>query len=434
MLYKQTSKIVFIMPPQPGPSRAAARDPTSKETTMNDAYAAVDWKARRRAVAAELVRRMVAHVAAGGTTDMADQPLPIDASVYTDAGRFAAEKRALFRDRPVLACLSGDIPQPGDTRLFEESGASILIVRAQDGRLNAFLNMCTHRGGRLVTEAVRRPVISCPFHAWSFTLDGALKGVPGREGFEGIAFAERELVRVPVAEWHGMVFVQPTPGREGLDIAAHLGRFGPELAQLELGNALPVKSGVLPAAANWKYAMDTYGESYHFAALHRETLAPYFTSNIGCYEAFDRHYRLVFPSKAQTLLAGRPESEWPEEEYSALHFVFPNTMFFIGSVGGGRTYTQVFRLFPGPSVGETRVHFAVYAQREHDSPEHRAEVEQAYDATAHVVQTEDFTAASRAWANLATAPAGFRVVLGRNEIALQDFQRNVARAIEMPLP
>ena len=401
---------------------------------MNQANAAVDWKARRRNVGAELLRRMVAHVAAGGTTDMAAEPLSIAASVYTDAQRFVVEKRALFDERPVLACLSGDIPLPGDTRLFEETGRPILIVRAQDGTLNAYLNMCTHRGARLVTECTRRPAISCPFHAWTFTLAGKLKGVPGRDGFEGIDFAQRELIRVPAAEWNGMVFVRPSPGKEALDIEAHLGSFGPELAQLELGDALPVKAGVLPADANWKYVMDTYGESYHFASLHRDTLAPYFTSNIGCYEAFERHYRLVFPSKAQTLLAGTPESEWPQEEYSALHFVFPNTMFFIGSVGGGKSYTQIFRLFPGATVGETQVHFAVYAHRDHDSPAHREEVAQAYDATAHVVQTEDYTTASLAWANLATAPSGFRVLLGRNEIALQDFQRNVAQAVGMPLP
>ena len=109
-------------------------------------------------------------------------------------------------------------------------------------------------------------------------------------------------------------------------------------------------------------------------------------------------------------------------------------MFFIGSVSGGKSYTQVFRLFPGAGVGQTRVHFAVYAQRDHDSPEHRQELEQAYDATAHVVLTEDYTAASRAWANLASAPPAFRVVLGRNEIALQDFQRNVAEVIGLHLP
>lgn len=400
---------------------------------MKQAPATTRWKARRQAVAAELLRRMVAHVAAGGTTDMAAEPLPLRASVYTEPERFAMEKRALFDDGLVLACLSGDIPQPGDTRLFEETGTPILIVRAQDGRVNAFLNMCTHRGAKLVVECTRRPVIGCPFHAWSFTLDGQLKGVPGRAGFEGEALRGRDLIRVPVAEWHGLIFIRPTPGTQALDIEAHLGSFGPELAQLELADALPVKSGVLPADANWKYVMDTYGESYHFAALHRETLAPYFTSNIGCYEAFGRHYRLVFPSKAQTLLAGTPESDWPAYDYSALHFVFPNTMFFIGSVAGGKSYTQIFRLFPGDRVGQTRVHFAVYAQREHDTPEHRAEVADAYDATARVVLTEDYTTASRAWANLAAAPPDFRVVIGRNEIALQDFQRNVAKAIGLPV-
>lgn len=393
-----------------------------------------DWKARRQALSVTLLRRMVAHVAAGGSTDMAPEPLSIDASVYTDPQRFAAEKRALFDERPVLACLSGDLPEPGDTRLFEETGRPILLVRAQDGSVNAFLNMCMHRGAKLVSECTRKAVISCPFHGWSFGLDGRLKGIPGREGFEGIDVSQRGLIRVPAAEWNGLVFVRPAPGTETLDIEAHLGSFGPELAQLELAGARPVKAGVLDAQANWKYVMDTYGESYHFASLHRQTIAPYFTTNIGCYEAFGRNYRLVFPSKEQALLAGKPESEWPQTEYSALHFLFPNTMFFIGSVGGGKPYIQIFRLFPGAAVGEVRAQFAVYAAQGEDSEAYRAEVAQAYDDTAHVVQTEDYDTAGRAWANLAAAPKGFRVVLGRNEIALQDFQRNVAHVIEMPLP
>jgi len=399
-------------------------------TTLNN----LDWQSRRDSVSAELLRRMVRHVAAGGTTDLAAEPLSLAASVYTDPVRFEAERRELFSRRPVLACLSGDIPQPGDTRLFEETGTPIVIVRALDGTVQAFLNMCTHRGAKLVTECQSRRLIVCPFHAWSFSLDGRLKGIPGREGFAGIEPAQRDLVRVPVAEWHGMVFVQATPGNAVLDIEAHLGSFAPELAQLELGTARPVRAGVLEAQANWKYVMDTYGESYHFAALHRDTIAPYFTSNIGCYESFGPHYRLVFPSKAQTALVDVPEAEWPKEEYSALQFVFPNTMFFIGSVAGGRSYTQVFRLFPGATVGTTRAQFAVYARADNDTPEHREEVTQAYEATAHVVRTEDYATASLAWANLATAPADFRVVLGRNEIALQDYQRNVAQAIGMPLP
>lgn len=399
---------------------------------MSNASTSIDWRARRQALSAELLRRMVAHVASG-TTDMAPEPLSMDASVYTDPLRFAAEKRELFGARPVLACLSGDIPEPGDTRLFEETGTPILITRAQDGQLHAFLNMCTHRGAKLVPECTRKQALTCPFHGWTFSLDGRLKGIPGREGFAGVDPAQRGLVRVPVGEWQGMVFIQPTPGEGRVDVEAHLGEFAPELAQLELGYARPVKAGVLDAQANWKYVMDTYGESYHFASLHKQTIAPYFTTNISCYERFGRNYRLVFPSKLQAQLVGRPESEWPQEEYSALHFVFPNTMFFIGAVAGGRSYIQVFRLFPGASVGEMRCQFAVYADLRRDSDAFRAEVAKAYDDTAYVVQNEDYATATRAWANLATAPRGFRVVLGRNEIALQDFQRNVADTIGMPL-
>lgn len=394
----------------------------------------VDFKARRQEISALLLRRMVAHVAAGGTTDMAPAPLSLAASVYTDPQRFAAEKRVLFGQWPLLACLSGDIPEPGDTRLFEETGTPILIVRAADGSVNAFLNMCTHRGAKLVLESGRKAAISCPFHGWSFSLEGKLKGVPGRIGFDGVDFAQRELIRVPAAEWNGLVFIRPTPGNEVLDIEAFLGSFAPEIAQLEFAGARPVKAGIIDAQANWKYVMDTYGESYHFASLHRETLAPYFTSNIACYEAFGRNYRQIFPSKAEAALAGTPESEWPQNEYSALHFLFPNTMFFIGSVGAGTPYIQIFRLFPGAAIGEMRAQFAVYAAKGEDSETYRAEVAQAYDSTAYVVQTEDYATASRAWANLATAPADFRVVLGRNELALQDYQRNVAEAIGMPLP
>jgi phenylpropionate dioxygenase-like ring-hydroxylating dioxygenase large terminal subunit len=229
------------------------------------------------------------------------------------------------------------------------------------------------------------------------------------------------------------VFVRPTPGDEKLDIAAFLGSFGPELMHLDLSGARPIKAGMLKAHANWKYTMDTYGESYHFASLHRNTIAPYYTSNIGCYEAFGRNYRLAFPSKEQALLADKPESEWPEVEYGALHFLFPNTTFFIGSVTGSKSYIQIWRIFPGASVGETHGHFAVYAAEGEPSDAQREELSQVYDQTAYVVETEDYPTASRAWANLAIAPWDFSVVLGRNEIALQDFQRNVADVIGMPL-
>jgi nitrite reductase/ring-hydroxylating ferredoxin subunit len=156
-----------------------------------------------------LERRAVAHLAAGGTTDWGPAPLTISPSEYTDPIRFAAEKRELFGKLPLLAGLSCEVANPGDVMVFDSAGPAILIVRNRAGVLNAFLNMCTHRAARLVSNCDRRKLITCPFHAWSFDLDGRLVAMPGEASFEGIERATRNLVRVPVSEWGGMV----TPAR-----------------------------------------------------------------------------------------------------------------------------------------------------------------------------------------------------------------------------
>ena len=319
--------------------------------------------------------------------------------------------------------------------LFDLAGPPILITRDKDRRVHAFLNVCPHRGARVVTECSPQRRLVCPFHAWTFDLDGSLMNIPGREGFAGIDPASRGLTRLPVTEWNGVIFVQATPGEGGnteIDVDGFLGSFAPELAQLDLGVGQPVKSGVLEAKANWKYVLDTYGESYHFARLHTRTIAPFYLSNIAAFDRFDRSYRIAFPDVGMRTLASKPEAEWPPIEFAAVHFLFPNTVLFIGSVVPGKWYIQVFRIFPGETVGTTRTHFAVYAPRDVADDAYRAEVAQAWDATAHVVLTEDYRVAAEAWDALSRCPAA-RVVLGRNEIALHGVQRSIAEAIGMPL-
>lgn len=389
---------------------------------------------RRTGVATELRRRLIRHLEAGGSTDLADAPLAYDASVYTDPLRHAAERRELFGREPLVAGLSGDLPEPGSVLLFDLAGPPILITRDRDRRVHAFLNVCPHRGARLVSACEPQRRLVCPFHAWTFDLDGRLLAVPGAQGFPGIDPASHGgLRRVPVAERHGLIFVQAFESDAEIDLDSFLGRFAPELEQLELGTGQPVKAGLLEARTNWKYALDTYGESYHFARLHTQTIAPYYLSNIAAYERYERHHRIAFPDVGLRALAGKPEAEWPPTEFAAVHYLFPNTILFIGSVVPGKWYIQVFRLFPGDGVGSVRTHFAVYAPRDAADDAYRAEVAQAFDATAHVVTTEDYRVAAEAWDALARSPSS-RVVLGRNEIALHGVQRAIADAIGMPLP
>jgi phenylpropionate dioxygenase-like ring-hydroxylating dioxygenase large terminal subunit len=389
----------------------------------------IDWAERRQTVGMEMQRRMAAHVAAGRTTDFAETVMQNDATVYTDPARAELEKEKLFRTLPLLAGLTSDIPEPGDMMLFEEAGPSIIVARTKSGVVKAYMNTCTHRGAKLVRDCTSRQRLTCIFHAWTFDLDGKLIGIPGKAGFEGIDPATRGLIPVPVSEWHGMIFVIANPEIKEIDVEAHLGSFAPELAQLELGKLALVKKGVLEVKSNWKYALDTYGEGYHFGSLHAANIGMGFYSDVGIFDKFGKHHRVSFPHKGYADMAEKPEAEWPVEDYGGIHFLFPNTIFFIGAVEPGKRFTQIFRLFPGETAGETKTQFAIYAPKGNNDPAYLEQVVAAYDGTAYVVMTEDYMVAAEGWLSLKNAPKGFKVLYGKNEIALQNLHHGIEDAL-----
>jgi len=386
----------------------------------------------RDAAARDLLARMVANAAAN-RTDRAQGPLAIPATHYTCPRRFALERQRLFREMPLVAGLSRDIPNPGDVMLFEAAGPSILVGRAKDGEVRAFRNMCTHRAAKLLTgeeaACTRRPRLTCPFHAWTFDLEGRLVAQPGKAGFEGHPQGGRNLVPVAAREWNGLIFVQS----EGeMDLDAHLAGFAPVLAMLDLGAAEPVKRGHMDCAANWKYALDTYGEGYHFASLHPNNIGITHLTDVAVFDSFGRNHRIVFPTKEMAGLAVTPSELWPTTDYGGVHFLFPNTVIFFGSVEPGKTFIQLFRLFP-TDVGHMRCQFAVYAPGGVRDEAHARETEAGFDLTKQVVETEDYRQSEQSYANLVAAPCGFEIVLGSNEIALQRLQRNIADLIGEPL-
>lgn len=379
-------------------------------------------------------RRIVAHIR-NGTSDLAEGAMRNSVSVYTDPRRHAAERQKLFRETPVVACLSSDLAGPGAYRTFDETGVPIVIVRGRDGQVRAFLNICTHRGARLVREPEgQAKLFTCWFHGWSFANDGALAAAPEAERFCDALGERSHLIPVPAAERYGLVFVKATP-ESTMDIDAHLGDFGPQLELLQIQAATRVKTGVLPVKANWKYALDTYGEGYHFAALHKQTLAPHFRNDITVYDRYGPHHRVSFVSRDMEDWLDRPEEDWGAGlALGGIHYIFPNTILFAGSVSPGKGYYTTFRHFPGEDPGETVTYKTIYAPKGVNDEAYRQEVEAAYDATAHVVATEDYVVAAEGWRNLAAMPPGSSLVYGRQEIALQYQHRAIAEAIGMPLP
>ena len=390
------------------------------------------WLARRQEIGKRQQRGYIDRVRAGHGDLSPDGAMENDARVYTDPTRYERELTTLFKEFPILACLSQDLREQGSIFVFEELDVSIIITRAKDGTVNAFLNTCTHRAAKLIEAPCQKNLITCPFHGWSFSHDGKLVGIPEGEAFENIDREKRSLISVPVTEWAGMIFILPRAGHDKIDIESHLGDFAIELEQLELQNAEPVKAGTLQAACNWKYALDTYGEGYHFPVLHKNTVARVNSSHTQ-YDNFGRHHRIGWAPVGAAQWANMPEDEWPTPQYGGVHYIFPNTIIYYGSVNDTEPFVQVFRHFPD-GVGAMKTHLCVYMPGGVSDEAQKTLVETAgFDGTAHVVDTEDYWIASNGWASLAKAPEGFKVIYGANELALQDQHRNLADATGMPL-
>ena len=200
----------------------------------------IDWAAVRAKNARISLRKQVEVVRNG--TDMADAPLVLHKSIYTSQKRHEAEQEHIFRNQPLVAGLSGDLPNNGDRLIFDAAGPSIIVSCGKDGIVRAFLNMCTHRGAKLIEETEpwtgSGKKVSCPFHAWTFDTSGNLVGQPGKEGFKDCEIGARNLIQVPCQEYLGMIFVRANPDGEPIDAKAHLGSFGEQLEQLELGLSL----------------------------------------------------------------------------------------------------------------------------------------------------------------------------------------------------
>lgn len=363
------------------------------------------------------------------STDLDQATMRVEPKIYTDPGQAEHEYRAIFSSMPILAGLSMDLPKAGDIMIFDALGPSILVLRDKSGTVRAFHNICSHRAAQLLTECAHRTRLTCPFHGWTFDLEGKLIGLPGKEGFDDVDQATLGLQPVAVAEKYGMIFIRLDRPEAPIDVDAHLGPFKDEIVHLDLGRARPVASSKVSAKANWKYCYDTYGESYHFATLHSETIGKLAQSNVMVYNSHGLHTRLGFPRVEFEPYRDLPESDWPHSDYGGLYMMFPNVSINVNSIIGVGQFYGVSQVFPGPTPGASVSILATY-QPGHSSEDINLDAWRDMHAfIAKVVTEEDYAMAETGQASLERAPPGFKLTFGRNEIALQHWHRHYARIL-----
>ena len=383
-----------------------------------------------------VVEGLMKHLDDGTNVD-AGRQLRNPVSSYTSADVARREWQGFFEDYPHVLGLSGDLPGARSFLTSNDLGKPILCTRAEDGVFRAFLNVCRHRG-TIVEEDARgeKKVFQCPFHAWTYDHSGALVGVP-KEGHFGRVDREcHSLVSLPAVERHGLLWVSPNP-RGHFDVDDLLGDLGPELESWGLGGCEPHGGTTYEHAMNWKLAIDTFGETYHFNTLHRNTLAARFYGNVQTYDTYKRNHRMMLCMRTIDDLRQKPKSEW-DVLHAALpvYYLFPNVQLIIGE--GGPTLVRVYPAGPDPHHSHSQISFyidpratAKIAERigaEGDITELLAMRMQGF---AEVIEGEDYVVAASGHRGVRSGALEY-VTFGRNEPALHHYHNTYREALGMP--
>lgn len=261
---------------------------------------------------------------------------------YIDRDLAAREWDAFFGDHPQLVGLSGDLPTAGSFFTCADFGVPVLATRDASGNFRAFVNACRHRGARLVEQTRGTGArFTCPFHGWTYAADGALVAVTEAEQFGPLDKSCHGLIELPATEHLGLLWVHPRSGAT-IEPASLLLGLDAELASWDLARLEHTAGRTLELRMNWKLANDTFGETYHFSRLHRDTLGQLFHGDVLAYEAFGRNHRAVFPSRTISKLDQRAREEWRLDSVATvLYYLFPNVQMTVS-----RHLVTVFRIYP----------------------------------------------------------------------------------------
>ncbi|KZS76159.1 (2Fe-2S)-binding protein [Mycobacterium kansasii] len=370
----------------------------------------------------DLTRRAL-KLARDQTTDLAPSQHAVRAREYTSLERHDRD-RAMVMSCPQLVGYVSELPRPGSYCTKTVMGRSVLLTRTSDGSVRAFDNVCLHRQAQVVTGCGTAKRFSCPYHAWTYDNSGRLVALPGREGFPEMTLKDDGLTRLPATEFAGFLWVALDPGAT-LDIATHLGPLAGELDSWGIGHWSPLGEKVLDSRINWKLAIDTFSENYHFATVHKQTFATIARSNCTVFDSYGPHHRLIFPLNTIMELDTAPEDQWnPFHHMVVIYALFPNIVLSVTIANG-----ELFRVYPGEQPGRSvTVHQNSTAlDVSHESV--AAGAQAVFEYAHATVRDEDYRLAESLQANLESG-ARERLVFGRNEPGLQHRHLAWERALD----
>ena len=357
------------------------------------------------------------------------------ADTYTSTERFEREWETFFLNHPQIIGMSGDLDKPDTFMTTEDFGVPLLAVRNKQGEFKAYANVCAHRG--VTVESLKRgekSKFSCPFHGWTYNNEGSLIGYPKGDQFGQIDKECYGLKELPALEKYGFLWVHPSA--EGvIDLDEILGQdLIREFNSWNFQNLIFANEEEYPTEMNWKLAIDTFGETYHFSVLHKDSLFESFHGNCQMFDSFKRNGRLVLCRRTIDEMRKLPESEWDICSGTLpVYYLFPNIIFM--PTNEGAFLVKEYPAENSPHKSYSKISFYFYPhvlegikELEKTGVNAKQLLEEQYQGFASVIRDEDYVAAASSHKGLKSGYLDY-LTFGKNEPALHHYHNTYREAL-----
>jgi len=268
------------------------------------------------------------------TTDLGASNFQIPTLEYTSDKQYQSERTWFKREVPIALIGAHTLKQVGDyvTKcIFDHP----LIILKEQAKIRVFANICQHRAARLLAqEKGHVKQISCPYHAWTYHLDGRLKAMPGKNlAAPNLCMDSIRLIEYPVIVRGGIIWtiLQPKNKHTATQLQTAFHSLESDFQLFKFDDHRPLTGFTLDCHFNWKIAVESFLEVYHFSVVHKNSIPAVNYKNIAVMDQLERHGRIILPMNSFEALLGVQECSFDalQQHTNIMYFIFPNNFFLV---------------------------------------------------------------------------------------------------------
>ena len=339
---------------------------------------------------------------------------------YIDASIANTEKKIIFEESPICLGTAALVPNQGDWFTVDIGDKSILIVRNNKTEISAYLNICSHRGAKLVEgSGTKAYAFKCPYHSWVYNLDGELKARPRENAFEEINKDQCSLQKFELDNHQGFLWLIMNKKAKNKH-SSNKADLNELLIDYDFNKYQHFKSIKIYPKLNWKLAVDTFLELYHIDELHTKSLAPIIKNDLQLFDTYGKNIRVI-GARHSAVKLNRVLKDQREFDIHTiqLRILFPNTILVCHP-----DHVEVWQIRPKNEVNECEVSFSLYTKEAFSSKSAIRHWNNNFNLALDAVVKEDFPLGENVQKGFYADPKR-KILFGKNEPALQHFHKQI---------